>query len=110
MPKVCLKCNCPLLEDEEICIICGAKPVIVTEKEMAKLRDSWEKDAIDSKVNKYLDNIHKENLNVPTCPTCSSTNITKVSTTSKVAGAVAFGLFSKTARSQFKCNNCGYKW
>lgn len=48
--------------------------------------------------------------NIPKCPTCGSTNITKISTTSKVAGAVAFGLFSKTARSQFKCNNCGYKW
>ncbi len=50
------------------------------------------------------------NKNKPKCPTCGSTNITKISTTSKVAGAVAFGLFSKTAKSQFKCNNCGYKW
>lgn len=52
----------------------------------------------------------KENGNVPKCPTCSSTKITKISTTSKVAGAAMFGLFSKTARSQFKCNSCGYKW
>lgn len=44
------------------------------------------------------------------CPTCSSTNVEKISTTSKVVGAAAFGLFSKTARSQFKCNHCGYKW
>lgn len=44
------------------------------------------------------------------CPTCQSANISKISTTSKVAGAAMFGLFSKTARSQFKCNNCGYKW
>ena len=48
--------------------------------------------------------------NAPKCPTCQSTNISKISTTSKVAGAAMFGLFSKTARSQFKCNNCGYKW
>lgn len=52
----------------------------------------------------------KVNGNVPKCPTCSSTKITKISTTSKVAGAAMFGLFSKTARSQFKCNSCGYKW
>lgn len=44
------------------------------------------------------------------CPTCSSTNVKKISGTAKVAGAVAFGIFSKTARSQFQCNNCGYKW
>lgn len=50
------------------------------------------------------------NENIPKCPTCSSTNISKISTVSKAAGAAMFGLFSKTARSQFKCNNCGYKW
>lgn len=48
--------------------------------------------------------------NKPKCPTCNSTNIKKISALSKVAGASMFGLFSKTARSQFQCNNCGYKW
>lgn len=48
--------------------------------------------------------------NKPKCITCGSTNIKKISTTAKVAGAVAFGLFSKTAKSQFKCENCGCKW
>ena len=50
------------------------------------------------------------NTNVLKCPTCSSTRVKKISTTSKVAGAAVFGLFSKTARSQFKCEQCGYKW
>lgn len=49
-------------------------------------------------------------VNIPKCPTCSSTNIEKISSFDKAAGAVMFGLFSKTARSQFKCRNCGYKW
>lgn len=74
----------------------------------------FDKDMRDIKETRYARQISnrgvcKENCK-PKCPTCSSTNITKISTTSKVAGAVAFGLFSKTARSQFKCNNCGYKW
>lgn len=47
---------------------------------------------------------------LPKCPTCSSTNIEKISSFDKAAGAVMFGLFSKTARSQFRCRNCGYKW
>lgn len=46
----------------------------------------------------------------PHCPTCGSTNVKRISAASKVAGAYAFGLFSKTVRSQFKCGNCGYKW
>ena len=52
----------------------------------------------------------QEWLNKPKCPTCGSTRVKKISTTSKVAGAAMFGLFSKTARSQFKCEQCGYKW
>lgn len=51
-----------------------------------------------------------QSLNQPHCPTCGSTNIEKISATSKAVGAVAFGLFSKTAKSQYKCKNCGYKW
>lgn len=46
----------------------------------------------------------------PKCPHCSSTNLHNISTTSKLIHGVAFGLFSKTARSQFECLNCGYKW
>ena len=52
----------------------------------------------------------QELLNKPKCPTCGSTRVKKISTTSKVAGVAMFGLFSKTARSQFKCEQCGYKW
>ena len=37
--------------------------------------------------------------NIPKCPTCSSTNIRKISTTRKVVGAIGFGLLSKTAKS-----------
>lgn len=48
--------------------------------------------------------------NMPKCPTCSSTNIKKIGSISKVAGAVTFVIFSKTAKSQFECKNCGYKW
>lgn len=51
-----------------------------------------------------------QNSNVLRCPTCSSTKVKRISVTSKVAGAAMFGLFSKTAKSQFKCEQCGYKW
>lgn len=56
------------------------------------------------------DRIRKQNRFVPKCPTCGSTNIQQISTASKYIGAALFGIFSKTARSQFKCNSCGYKW
>lgn len=47
---------------------------------------------------------------VPKCPTCGSTNISKISGINRAVHGYAFGLFSKTARSQFECKNCGYKW
>lgn len=50
------------------------------------------------------------NNNIPKCPTCQSTNIKKISSTRKVAHGLTFGIFSKTAFSQYECNNCGYKW
>lgn len=46
----------------------------------------------------------------PHCPTCGSTNIKKLSTTKRITHGAMFGLFSKTARSQWECKNCGNKW
>jgi predicted RNA-binding Zn-ribbon protein involved in translation (DUF1610 family) len=49
--------------------------------------------------------------NVPTCPTCGSTNVEKISTSSKVGAAVLVGIFALGKISKtFKCNNCGYQW
>lgn len=46
----------------------------------------------------------------PTCPTCGSRNVSKISLTSKAIGGAMFGVFSSNIRNTFKCNNCGYKW
>lgn len=64
-----------------------------------------------SRQNEYRTQLNiNQNINQPKCPTCGSTNIEKISTTKKAAGGFMFGLFSKTARSQFACKDCGYKW
>ena len=52
----------------------------------------------------------RSDSNAIKCPTCSSRNVKRISGMSKAAGAAMFGLFSKTAKSQFECENCGYKW
>lgn len=46
----------------------------------------------------------------PKCPVCGSPNIHKISATKRVVSGAAFGLFSKTARSQWECSNCGNKF
>ncbi len=48
--------------------------------------------------------------NRPKCPTCNSTNIKPISTTSKVVGVALFGLLSTKRHKVFHCNNCGYEW
>ena len=53
---------------------------------------------------------NSEYQNLPKCPTCSSTNIKKLSFANRYLHYRAIGFLSKTARSQFVCNNCGYKW
>lgn len=52
----------------------------------------------------------QNSVNEPKCPTCNSTNIEKISTTSKVFGGAMFGLFSSNIRNTMHCKNCGYKW
>ncbi|MBR3964753.1 MAG: hypothetical protein IKJ80_05045 [Clostridia bacterium] len=47
---------------------------------------------------------------VPKCPTCGCTDLERISTASRVAGTVAFGIFSPKNGKQFKCKNCGYMW
>ena len=52
----------------------------------------------------------KDRSYIPRCPICGSPDIEKITLGQKAFGGIMFGLFSKTARSQFKCNNCGAKF
>lgn len=94
-------------EGVQICPDCG------------KQLEYYETEIIDNNTNLVIKRSTEESqedsnsmqlLNIPKCPTCSSTDVKKIGSISKVAGAVTFGIFSKTAKSQFKCNSCGYKW
>jgi phage/plasmid primase-like uncharacterized protein len=104
--KICGSIDQVLFDDEDrksiFCNSCNHYEDIYVSDE---LKQYWEDQAKAEEQEKI-----QQSQNVPKCPTCSSTNVEKISGTAKVAGAVAFGLFSKTARSQFKCKNCGYLW
>ena len=58
--------------------------------------------------------IEKERIekqqNTPKCPTCGSTNIEKISTTSKAIGFAMVGVFSSNFGKTMHCKQCGYKW
>ena len=49
--------------------------------------------------------------NKPKCPICQSTNLSKITTTSKAGKIVLFGIFGAgDIGKTWKCNNCGSKF
>ena len=44
------------------------------------------------------------------CSVCGSNNIRRISTASRMASTMAFGIASSSIGKQFVCNKCGYKW
>lgn len=48
--------------------------------------------------------------NLPKCPTCGSTNLTKLGIASRAIDGAIFGRLSVEGRAQFRCNKCSYMW
>lgn len=49
----------------------------------------------------------QESNNIVKCQYCNSTNVQKITTTSKVVNTALFGIFGTKRHKQFHCNNCG---
>ena len=49
-------------------------------------------------------------MNAPKCPVCGSTNIEKISTTSRAISVATVGLASGKIGKQNKCKNCKHMW
>lgn len=137
--SACIHCGCPIKKEENLhttkkfvymCMsdLCLSNPFKEFDEykgdiqicpDCGKQLEYYETEIIDDDtdlvVERYAEEVQEnmnntQLLNIPKCPTCSSTNVKKIGSISKVAGVVTFGIFSKTAKSQFKCNSCGYKW
>ena len=113
--KWCPKCGAKCLINKPFirCFDCWIPFVSYDEyknRDKTKVMEEYKKAQIERKETNKQRDAQRRSANRPTCPTCGSTNVEKISTAAKVGGAAMFGLLSKTARSQFKCKNCGYKW
>lgn len=74
---------------------------------------STENKQLDKQVNeikKEIQEYQENQSNIPKCPTCGSTNVKHISTTSKAIGFVAVGVFSSNFGKTMHCKQCGYKW
>ena len=60
------------------------------------------------RVNNHTINKQLEQSNIPECPTCGSTNITKIGTFNRMMSTGLFGLASGKIGKTMRCKNCGY--
>ena len=62
--------------------------------------------------NQMLDVIReaKEGSAGPKCPSCGSSNISKIGTVNRLISTSIFGLASSKIGKTHKCNNCGSTW
>ena len=79
------------------------------------MNDLKEKDLIEFQLK--LSEFRRQNVErreaakaIPKCPTCGSTNIQKISASSKAGSVFLFGLMSQKVKHQWHCNNCKYEW
>lgn len=81
-----------------------------TQEEIEQYEQEMEEYTRRKSIEKTYNSMCNKNIYTPKCPVCGSPNIHKISVTKRVVSGAAFGLFSKTARSQWECSNCGNKW
>ena len=48
--------------------------------------------------------------NIPKCPTCGSTNLTKIGAATRAVDGFFFGRLSVEGRAQWRCGSCGHLW
>lgn len=118
-----------LEENNFTCEICGNKVIdlkmhsvdykILTEisdepkfiESMIELHDT---DIIEyeSKMSQFRNQVSQkeQHSNIPKCPTCNSTKLSKVSAISKAGSVFMFGLLSQKVKKTWHCDNCGYEW
>lgn len=66
--------------------------------------------AIHEHNESLLNSYTQSQSNVPKCPTCGSTNITKIGTFNRMLSTGFFGLASGKIGKTMRCKNCGYNW
>ena len=85
------------------CKCCGRKMKYITAIRKNSTQP-YKKENYYSRIN---DNVSS---NKPKCPTCGSTDLSKVSTRSKAGSVFMWGLFSQKVKKTWHCNNCKYEW
>ena len=103
-----LKSN-PFFSDEEY------KKQVQNQKQInEELEEYQQKQNLEqqNKINQEAQKILDKQNCIPKCPICGSTNIKKITMTTRVAKTATFGIAGAVddAGKTYKCNNCGSKF
>ena len=83
---------------------------------MRKYKPMYKTEPSSVTVNKLSVSIqHKQDItqqqNIPKCPICQSTNLSKITTVQKAGKIALFGIFGMGDNGKtWRCNNCGSKF
>lgn len=105
--KICGSIDQILFDDEDrksiFCNSCNHYEDIYVSDE---LKQYWEEQAKAEEQEKV-----RQSQNVPKCPICQSTNLSKITATKKAMKIAAFGIFGMGDNGKtYKCENCGSKF
>lgn len=63
-----------------------------------------------NRINKHTINNNPKIDPIPKCPSCGSSNTSKIGTLNRMVSTSLFGLSSSKIGKTHKCNNCGNMW
>ena len=106
------KCDLSFLLDDEYSFAFKVRDMIqLSHCSIREVRPVVEK-IINTKEIPPILNIEHQQVkdNVPHCPHCKSTNISKIGAGERIGSIAMLGIFSKKINKSFKCKSCGYTW
>lgn len=88
------------------------KPNPLFDEELYNKRVALEKRQEEATSNRLrMEKRQAQRANVPKCPICGSTNLSKITITHKAGKIALFGIFGMGDNGKtWKCNNCGSKF
>ena len=105
--KYCNFCEKHYSDNEYYCLSCNRPLTKINEQERQK---NIQEQKGQEQLRKRNEQLFSQTKYQPKCPLCQSPNIQQISLVKRGVGGAMFGLFSKTARSQWECKNCGNKF
>lgn len=111
----CPECKNSITGNEASCPNCGFdiamyKTAFNRFLKEIELKNKAEQEAKNNPAPIYYAPSPSVSNNIPKCPTCGSTNLSKISGLERAANAAMWGILGNRRKYHWHCNNCKYEW